>query len=354
MKWFAANAPEIYERTRTICGTADWLVLELTGELMMEETLAVEAGLGLVASGEPANALALAFNLGDIQLSATCPPGTVIGNLKKVFADALGLPAPGTPVVACGPDAQSGLVGLGAQLPNAVGIISGWNTTCQRITERPVFDDTRAMWTGRHVIENRWILEGNSGETGATYQWLLSLLYGSLDEALGNIEPGSNATTTFLGPTLVHPANINARTGGILFPVPTFNEPPDRFDIARSALDSFAFAIRHNIERLNSSRGPALTLAVGGGMTRTRTFRTIIANVLGSEIAVADSGETTSLGTLSQIAASTGKGASLAEFAVIRATELTTYEPDVTHSSIYENLYTEWRHKERLLDNIEL
>jgi sugar (pentulose or hexulose) kinase len=89
-------------------------------------------------------------------------------------------------------------------------------------------------------------------------------------------------------------------------------------------------------------------------MTRTRTFRTIIANVLGSEIAVADSGETTSLGTLSQIAASTGKGASLAEFAVIRATELTTYEPDVTHSSIYENLYTEWRHKERLLDNIEL
>ena len=56
LKWFAANSPEIYDRTRTMCGIADWLILELTGELMMEETLAVEAGLGLVASGEPARA----------------------------------------------------------------------------------------------------------------------------------------------------------------------------------------------------------------------------------------------------------------------------------------------------------
>jgi sugar (pentulose or hexulose) kinase len=168
LKWFAANAPEIYDRTRTMCRIADWIVLELTGELLMEETLAVESGLGLIASGEPARALALAFNLGDIQLPATCPPGTVVGTLKKKFPDPLGLHKD-TPVVACGPDAQSGLVGLGAQLPNVVGINSGWTTFCQRITERPVFDDTRAMWTGRHVIENRWVLEGSSGDTGGRY-----------------------------------------------------------------------------------------------------------------------------------------------------------------------------------------
>ncbi|MEE8046525.1 MAG: FGGY family carbohydrate kinase, partial [Dehalococcoidia bacterium] len=159
LKWFAANSPEIYDHTRTMCSIADWIVLELTGELMMEETLAVEAGLGLVASGEPARALAPAFNLADIQLPATCKPGTVVGKLKKSIGDPLGLPK-STPVVACGPDTQSGLVGLGAQLPNSVGILSGWSTYCQRVTERPVFDDTRAMWTGRHIFENRWVLEG--------------------------------------------------------------------------------------------------------------------------------------------------------------------------------------------------
>jgi len=362
LKWFAANKPEIYDRTRTMCSIADWIILELAGELLMEETLAVEAGLGLITSGDPANALAPAFNLADIQIPATCPPGTIVGNLKKKFATKLGLPAK-TPVVACGPDAQSGLAGLGAQLPNSVGILSGWSTTCQRVTERPVFDDTRAMWTGRHVIDNRWVLDGNAGDTGSTYQWILSLLYGSLDnyelmnaidEPIGNIEPGSNAVTSFLGPSLVHTANDVERTGGFLFPIPVSSNPPDRFDIARSALDSFAFAIRYNIERLNSFRGPALSIAVGGGMIKTETFREILVNVLDCEIGIAESGQTTSLGTLSQVAASVGKGPSLAEFAAVRATELSKYEPNPTHAAIYDELYSEWRHKERLLDNLEL
>jgi|GEM_PF-4684959 sugar (pentulose or hexulose) kinase len=89
-------------------------------------------------------------------------------------------------------------------------------------------------------------------------------------------------------------------------------------------------------------------------MIRTNTFRTILANVLECEIGIAESGETTALGTLSQVAASLDMGASLAEYAAIRATELTMYEPDTTYSGIYESLYTGWPHKERLLDSFDL
>ncbi|MDA1278685.1 MAG: FGGY-family carbohydrate kinase [Chloroflexi bacterium] len=362
LKWFAVNAPEIYERSRTVCSIADWLILELTGELMMEQALAVESGLGLVASGEPARALAPALNLGDIDLPATCRPGTIVGKLKSTRARSLGLPT-GIPVVACGPDTQSGLIGMGVQLPNAIGVVSGWSTACQRVTERPVFDDTRAMWTGRHVVENRWILEGNVGETGGTYQWLLALLYGSLyndavmdnlDDAIGNIEPGSTGVTSFLGPSFVHMASVGLRTGGLLFPVPLSFEPPERIDIARAVLENIAFGIRRNIERLNSFRGPALNIAVGGGMVKTRAFRQILADVLDCEIGIAESGETTSLGALSQAAAAIGKGPSLAEYAAIRSTELTAYRPNATSAGIYDDLYTEWRHKERLLESFEL
>lgn len=362
LKWFAANKPEIYERTRTVCGIADWLVLELTGELLMEQSLAVESGLGLVASGEPARALAPALNLGDIELPATCPPGTVVGKLKSIVAKSLDLPT-GIPVVACGPDTQTGLLGLGVQLPNAVGIISGWNTAVQRVTERPVFDDTRSMWTGRHVFENRWVLEGSAGATGGTYNWLLSLIYGPLDytdvmntidEAIAGIAPGAEGVSAFLGPSFVHMANAELRTGGLMFPVPISYEPPDRVRLARAALESFAFGIRFNIERLNSFRGPALDISVGGGMIKTKAFRNILADVLDCEIRVSDSGETTSLGALSQIAASIGNGPSSAEYAAIRATELTRYEPNEDSALAYDDLYTEWRHRERLLEGFDI
>ena len=379
LKWFASNAPDIYERARTVCAIADWIVLELTGELLMEQSLAVESGLGLVASGQPARALAPALNLGDISLPATCPPGVVVGKLRSNTARLLGLPA-GIPVVACGPETQSGLLGLGVQLPNAVGIVAGWSTACQRMTERHVFDDTRAMWTGRHVIENRWVLEGNAGETVGTYQWLLSLLHGlpgdaakntsddtqdstelstadlmhAIDDGIAEIEPGSTGISSFLGPSFVHMANVGMRTGGLLFPVPISFEPPDRIGIARAALENFAFGIRHNLERLDSFRGPALSIAIGGGMVKTKAFRSILADVLDCEIGIAESGETTSLGALSQIAAGTGNGPSIAEYTAIRATELTKYEPDPTHSMVYESMYDEWRHRERLLENFEI
>ncbi len=362
LKWFATHKPDIYDRTRTLCSIADWITLELTGELLMEETLAVDAGLGLVISGDPANALAPAFNLGDIQLPATCHPGTVVGNLKSKIANSIGL-RPNTPIVACGPNVQSGLIGLGVHLPGAVGIVSGSGTTCQLVTERPVFDDTRAMSTGRHVVRNRWVVDSDSGETGSIYHWLLSLLYGSLDmqdimdgidEPLGNIKPGKSKVVAFLGPSLVHTANEIQRTGGFLFPVGATDGQPDRFNIARSALDSFAFAIRHSVDRLSSMNGPALSISVGGGMTKTRTFRTILANVLDREIGIAESGDATLLGALSQVAASVGRGPSLAELALTRAAELTKYEPAPAQSAIYENLYSEWRHKERMLRNLDI
>jgi len=378
LKWFAANAPDIYERARTVCAIADWIVLELTGELLMEKSLAVESGLGLVASGEAARALAPALNLGDITLPPTCPPGEIVGTLRSARARSFGLPA-GIPVVACGPDTQTGLLGLGVQLPNAVGIVAGWSTACQRVTERPVFDDTRAMWTGRHVIENRWILEGNAGETGATYHWLLSLLHGlpggaatkttagragdaitatddimnTIDGAIAEIEPGSAGISSFLGPSFVHMANFGMRTGGLLFPVPVSFEPPDAIGIARAALENIAFGIRHNLERLDSFRGPALSIAVGGGMVKTKAFRSILADVLDCEIGVADSGETTSLGALSQTAAAIGTGPSTAEHAAIRATELTKYGPEPTRARTYEGIYDEWRHRERLLEQFD-
>ena len=379
LKWLATNNPDVYERTRTVCSIADWIVLELTGELLMERSLAVESGLGLVASGEAARALAPALNLDDVSLPTTCPPGEVVGKLKSIKARSLGLPT-GLPVVACGPDTQSGLLGLGAQLPNAVGIISGRSTACQRVTERPVFDDTRAMWTGRHVIDNRWVLEGNAGETGAAYQWLLSLLHGipdtpakkktkaragsaisasasvmnTIDDAIAEIEPGSTGISTFLGPTFAHMASFDTRAGGLLFPVPVSDDPPDGITIARAALENFAFGIRHCLERLDSFRGPAFSIAVGGGMVKTKAFRTILADVLDCEIGIAESGEITSHGVLSQTAAATGNGPSTAEYAAIRATELKKYQPDPAHAVIYEGMYEEWRHKERVLGQFEI
>jgi sugar (pentulose or hexulose) kinase len=136
--------------------------------------------------------------------------------------------------------------------------------------------------------------------------------------------------------------------------VPVSLVPPDSIELARAALESFAFGIRHSLERLDSFRGPALSIAIGGGMVRTKAFRNILADVLDCEIGIAGSGESTLLGALSQTAAGATNGPSTAEYAAIRATELTKYQPDATNATAYESLYDEWRHRERLMENFEV
>ena len=358
--WFKKNAPQVFERARTAAGLADWLVYRLTGVLLMESALGVDSGMALVATGLPATALREPLGLGQIDLPPSCEAGTVVGTLKTAPAKALGL-RPGTPVVAAGPDAQAGLAGLGVAGPGSVGVIAGWSAVVQCVTERPVFDGTRSMWTGRHVLRNRWVLEGNAGEMGGAYAWLAGLTggdeaetYARLDRLAAACPPGARGASAFLGPSFVNMLTVGLRTGGVLFPAPLAFEPPDRGSLARAALENFAFAVRYNLDRLALAAGEARDISVGGGMARTRTFCQAVAACAGRPVAFGYAGDATVRGALSLTGAATGDGAPLERAFKRRRRETRVIEPSAADVAEYDELYRAWRMRERRVLEIEL
>ena len=175
--WMKEEAPQLFERIRSACGIPDWLAYRLTGDLTMDSALAVDSGVGALTTGQPAEVIA--EKLG-IDVSIFPPPsesGNVVGTMSKVAADQLGLPE-GIPVVKAGPDTQAALVGMGVSEPGHAGIATGWSTPVQCVTKQQTLDSTRALWTGRHVVHDRWVVEGNSGVMGGAYDWLISMLRG--------------------------------------------------------------------------------------------------------------------------------------------------------------------------------
>lgn len=360
--WFKKNAPKTFERARSIAGLADWLVYRMTGVLAMEPALGVESGLALISTGLPATALRRPLGLDQIELPATCAAGTVAGSLKSGPARNFGL-REGTPVVACGPDTQAGLVGMGVSEPGSVGVIAGWSAAAQLVTDRPVFDETRSLWTGRHVVPERWVLEGNVGEMGGAYAWLAGLMsegvhreetFARLDRMASKVEPGSRGTSAFLGPSFVNMLTVGLKTGGVTFPVPLAFEPPDRGSIARAALENFAFALRHNLDRLGLVAGGWRDVAVGGGMVKTKTFRELVAACLARPVAFGTAGDATVRGTLSLTGAGTGEGLPLDRALARRRNELRTLEPSATDAARYDDLYLGWRMRERRLLEMEV
>ncbi len=361
MLWLKQEKPELFEQLRTVSCLADWLAWRMTGVLLMESALACESGLGLVATGAPATGLSSYADLDEVDLPQTCESGTKIGGLVTPAARALGLQV-GTPVIAAGPDSQVGLIGLGVSEPRTSGVIAGWSAAVLRVTNNPAFDNTHAMWTGRHVLPETWMLEANAGEMGGVYDWLVSLIgqgeepseaMKRYDRLAVKVEPGSNGAVGYLGPSFVHMSDVTLRTGGMLFPVPLSFEPPDRATLVRAMFENFAFAIRYNADRLATLAGPSSWFATGGGLTKSRTFREVLTTVMGGAVGFSRSGETTVLGALSIAAAGIGD-AELESLAGRRRNELRVQTAEAGLRSEYDDLYHAWRARERRVSEIEL
>ena len=262
--WMKEEAPQLFERIRSACGIADWLAYRLTGELTIDSALAVDSGVGALTTGRPAEAIAEKLGIDVSIFPPVSRSGCVVGTMSKVASDRLGLPK-GIPVVKAGPDTQTALVGMGVSEPGHAGIATGWSTPVQCVTNQQTLDSTRTLWTGRHVVHDRWVVEGNSGVMGGAYDWLISMLGGTqdltesmarLDAEASQVERGARGVAAHLGPSLVQFEDVGLRPGGLLFPVPLAFEPPDAATIVRASLESFAFAIRLILNRTRELTGP--------------------------------------------------------------------------------------------------
>lgn len=362
LRWLREEAPADYERVRYVCTLADWLVLKLSGVLVVERAAGVEAGLVDVTRGSPTTEIAKATGLDGPAIPALVDAGTIVGGLTARAADALGL-RPGIPVVPAGPDSQSALVCLGGARPGNTGIVAGWSCAVQRVTASPLFDPERGLWTGRHVLKGRWVLEGNAGVMGGAYEWLATMLrprddrlvsMESLDRSAYSASPGTHGVTAHLGPALVNMSRPALRAGGFVFPVPLALEAPDAGSLGKAVLEGFAFGVRANVDRLSAVAGSEPpSIALGGGMARSATFIRALAAVMGKPIRVGHP-ETSVMGAASISAAALDHDGSLERRAQSRLRELRTVRPGSAQVAQYAELYEKWCERASALEKIYL
>ena len=358
--WFKQEKPNVYENIRFISGISDWIAYRMTGTLFLESSLACDAGLAKVTDGTAAKSLATELDLQNIEFPPTCMAGTTVGNLSKQAAKQMGLKS-SIPVINAGPDTQVGLFGMGVTSPSNTGILSGHTTAIQRLTGKPVFEPNHSRWTGRHIIPDTWLLEVNAGEMGGGYKWLIGLTSSqeniesemeSIDQLYDVVGPGSNGTTAHLVPPNINISDVNLRSGGFIFPVPLSFEPPSRETLGRATLESFAFTIRLNLDMLESVYGTNQSLSIGGGLTKSKTFQTVLASTLNKPVGFQMMSEATVLGTLSMTATGTNH-ADLSFLAKHRRAELSYIVPKKVVSSEYEDLYQRWRDSAAKIDSID-
>ena len=361
LRWFQAQRPEAYDRIAVVLTPADWLVWRLSGVLVSEPTLAGEAGLLDLTTRGWCSDLLREMGLVDNGHVPLHKAGTTVGTVTKKAARQTGVPA-GTPVAASGADTQCGLLGLGVTGTGEAGVVAGWSAPLQIVTDTPILSPLGHTWAGCHLSADKWVVESSSGDAGNGYGWLAETLYGrdgdpfrQMDAAAHEVPVGSEGALAFLGASRMDMSAVGLKQGGLFFPVPLTFAGTGRGHLARASLEAIACAIRANLEQAEQvARTTAAPIALGGGMTRTRSFTRILTDVLGRDIDVARAPQVSAVGAYLCASTAIGEFSSLEQAAQSARAMLTTSEPDPVDASEYESHYERWAEMAGRLDRIAL
>ena len=357
LSWFKQHEPEVYGRIDRAATLADWLRWRLCGELVSEATLASEAGLLDVGGRAWCTPLLEDLGIRPSDGVPVEPAGTVVGGVRSDAADLTGLPG-GVPVIVSPADTQCGLLGLGVGSAGHVGVVAGWSVPLLMLASAAIFDDTRRTWTGCYVEEGLWSLESTCGDAGNAYGWLADTMWSGearpldlMDRAAREVPAGSEGVLALLGPPRMDMSRLGFRSGGFIFPVPMTFGAIGREHMARAALESIAFAVRENLEQLESVSGvQAVSVSLGGGMTASSTWVEMLPDVLGRPVRVSLEADVTASGARFTAEAALDGVDSVVRYAESEA-ESRTIEPGSVESAEYEDHYMRWTEMARHLES---
>jgi sugar (pentulose or hexulose) kinase len=349
--WMRRFRPKAYQRIDHVLMVSDWLIYRLCGAFCSEPSNASSSLLFDVREKKWSTELAELLGLPDGIFPPLFSPGTVVGQISGEAAKDLGLPK-GTPVAVGLADSQAASLTCGAVSDGDTVAVAGTTMPVQMTLEEPLMDQAHRTWTGSHALQGLWSLECSAGLAGMAYEWLWQAFgsgepaaegYATMSSEAESEPPGS--VLAFMGPWIADHSRLEFPSRvGFLAPFPmTLDAPLTRPRMARAVLENVAFALRGNLAQLEEISGrEAKALSLCGGLTGSRLFTQMVADVCQVQVEVPATREASGLGAAMCAAVGAGAYDSLEQAAEGMAQGAEVLEPDPAMRVKYRTLYKRW------------
>jgi sugar (pentulose or hexulose) kinase len=275
--WFVASHPRATDRIASWCHAADYLIGRLSGVWgITDPTNALKSGYDLEAAAWPPF-ISDGLDIPADWLPCVVPSGTRIDTLARGVADATGLPA--TVLVTTGmTDGCASQIAAGAVQPGAWNTTIGTTMVIKGVTRRPIDDPHHRLYNHQHP--DGWWMPGGASNTGA--DWVARDYAGQDLAALDD-----EARAVIPTPWLAYPLAGEGERFPFIAPHARGFEPqglaaPDRY---AARMEGVAYLERLAYETLEALSGEEVdrVYSAGGG-SRSETWTTIRANVLGKPV----------------------------------------------------------------------
>lgn len=277
--WLARNESEVWNQTKYIVGSYDWLAIALGADVHVEENWARESGL-YDFSDEPLDVVRSATKISWPALSTVQVSGSAVGTVNSRAALATGLQL-GTPIVVGGADHVLSAFGAGLLNQGDCLIKLGGAGDILAVSDEKFLDSR--LYLDSHPMPGKWMPNGCMATSGSLLRWEQNTFgfveLSQLDDLAKSSRPGALiALPFFLGEkSPIHDANLRGVIAGL-------HLGTSRGDIHRSFLEAIAFGFRHHLE-VFSERGLVLNNPrVTNGGSKSTLWKEILADVLNREL----------------------------------------------------------------------
>ncbi len=349
--------PAVYDAAEAIVEAGDWLVWQLTGNLVRNACAAGYKGFWTRQHGFPSTDFFAALDprLADIHArlpGPITPPGRTAGTLTPDMARRLGL-AQSTAVGAAIIDAHSAVPAAGVVTPGRMVMVMGTSTCHMLLADRYAPVEGIGGIVSDGIVEGYYGYEAGQAAVGDIFNWFVRQTgdrrrtrgeFGALEREAAAVAVGGHGLVALDWWNGNRSVLANADLSGLLVGLTLSTT---RGEIYRSLMEATGYGTRRILEAFDRQRIPVTELiAVGGLAEHSPLLLEIYASITRRPIRVAGT-DASALGAamLGAVAAGEAHGGhrSLrAAAACMTHLPAAQVDPDDRASQVYDDLYREY------------
>jgi len=352
--WLKNNLGEVYKNAYKFVLVPDFICYKLTGKLVTTQSAAILTGaLDIHNPNRWCTDIIRALGVDEDKLvEEILPSGEIIGEITEEVSKATSLPA-GVPVITAAGDQPCGTLGAGLRKEGQVAVNGGTSCTSEIISESlPRLDNPRNYYleispAGKYILETtipsggsdlmRWFRE-NFG-----HKLVEEAVSKGIDIWTYIYDQAKYSEIGSLGVMLVPyfnsagPPYWDLETGGVVIGLTTDTKC---HHIIRAIMEGLAFEVKRHVRLLESGSGTKINeLLMYGGSSRSDVWNQIFSDVVGVEVLVPETPETTSLGAAMCAAVGSGIYKSFEEVVENMVHLRKRYSPNPKAKEVYEKLF---------------
>jgi len=293
--WFGRNYPDVFKKAYKALQSNSYIVYKLTGKLSQDPSQCYGLHFYDMKKKTWDKNMAESFGINIDIMPDICDCHHIAGQITYEAAAQTGL-LQGTPVAAGGVDSACGTLGAGVIKSGETqeqGGQSGGMSIC--LDE---FTPHEKLIMCRHVVPDKYLLQGGTVGGGASFKWLREnffpdLSFSEMDALALQIIPGSDGTI-FLPYMAGERSPIwNPGAKGVFY---GFDFSKSKAHFVRSVMEGVAYSLLHNLETAKETGSVIGTLYSNGGSANSDLWMQIKSDVTNKPVATPLGDMSTTLG----------------------------------------------------------